>query len=400
MTLSEAADLLEETSAHLDGIQGEVKDGRPPLYRAGSAAASGRVLLALADPKTTPKAVATQVRNKAQQLRDNVAQAAGSGGASGGTIDGPAEEFLTALIQLRQPGAPVEEKAKEAARRFSQSLGPRIRAIESEVEQLGTRLSELSESANTEANATSERLDTLKGEIENTETRVGELISDQDSKFTEAQEKRREEHAKVISEAGDRLDDAAEAFEQRKDEATGRLDKIEQEVAEAAAKIGASTAAVDHGAENVRQTKLAFRWTLATLGLLVGASLVSIFVLGILKADQSPESVAGKITVVLVLAGVAGYAGGLAHHHRERAANARRLEIEMNAFGPFIEPLDRHERNDLRSTAVWRFFGPNTAAQEPDGDPRPGPRITELLHQRRAKRKAHRKQEGPPNGGA
>lgn len=233
---------------------------------------------------------------------------------------------------------------------------------------------------------------------------MGELISDQDSKFTEAQEKRREEHATVINEANDRLDSAVKTFEQRKDAATARLDKIEQEVAETAAKIGASTAAVDHGAENARQTKLAFRWTLATLGLLIGASLVSIFVLGILRADQSPESVVGKITVVLVLAGVAGYSGGLAHHHRERAANARRLEIEMNAFGPFIEPLDRHERNDLRSTAVWRFFGPNAAAPEPDGAPRPGPRITELLHQRRAKRRARHEQgrrpPGEPSGGA
>lgn len=60
----------------------------------------------------------------------------------------------------------------------------------------------------------------------------------------------------------------------------------------------------------------------------------------------------------------------------------------MNAFGPFIANLDREDRNDLRSTAVWRFFGPNAAAEEPDGDPRPGPRIAELLRIRRSKRKA------------
>lgn len=384
-TLSEAADLLEETSAHLEGIQGEVKDGRPPLHRAESAAVSGRALIALTDPKVTPKAVADQVRNKAEQLRNNVAQAAESGGANGGTINGPAEELLTALVQLRQPGAPVEEKAKEAARRFSQSLGPRSRAVEGEIEKLETRLKEISESATAEAAAAKERLDTLRGEIESTETRVGELISDQDAKFTEAQEKRREEHAKAISAAGDRLGKAAAEFEKNKDEVTARLNEIKEEVAEAAAAIGASTAGVDHGAESAQQTRLALIWSLVTISVLLVAAAVPIFVLEILKADQSPESVAGKITVGLIIAGVAGYTGGLAHHHRERAANARRLEIEMNAFGPFIATLDRDDRNDLRSTAVWRFFGPNPAAREPDGDPRPGPRIAELLHQRRAK---------------
>jgi hypothetical protein len=90
--------------------------------------------------------------------------------------------------------------------------------------------------------------------------------------------------------------------------------------------------------------------------------------------------------VALIIAGVAGYVGGLAHHHRERAARARRLQIELNAFGPFIAPLDQADRDDLRSTILWRFFGPDNTIQEPDGEPRPGRGITQLIRRRRAER--------------
>jgi hypothetical protein len=394
-TLIEAGGLMEETAELLDGFAQEVKDGRQAFYRAESAVASGRALIVLVDPSITPKQVAEEVKESAANLLANVRQAEPSGGTDGGTIAGPAEQLLTALNNIRQP-SPVEEKAKDAARRYSQSLNPRMQAIKREIDALEARLSEFSESASSQSTEISERVDGLKGELESAGTRIDELISDQDAKFTEAQEKRREEHTQAINDATERLTEARSSFDERRDKATARLDEIEKEVAEAAAAIGASTAGVDHGAESARQTKLAFRWSLATIALLLVAALVSIFALEILKANQSPEAVAGKITVALLIAGVAGYAGGLAHHHRERAANARRLEIEMNAFGPFIATLDREDRNDLRSTAVWRFFGPNAAPPASEGDPRPGPRIAELWNERRAKRRAKHGGDGVP----
>jgi predicted nucleic acid-binding Zn-ribbon protein len=299
-TLTEAGGLMEETAELLDGFSQEVKDGRQAFYRAESAVASGRALVALPDPSITPKQVASDVKEKAEDLLANVRQAEPSGGTDGGTIAGPAEQLLIALNNLRQPDA-VEEKAKDAARRYSQSLNPRMQAIKREIDALEAQLSELSESTSSQSTGISERLDVLKGELESAGTRIDELISDQDAKFTEAQEKRREEHTQAINDATERLTEARSSFEDRRDEATARLDEIEKEVAEAAAAIGASTAGVDHGAESVQQTKLALRWSLATILLLLAAALVSIFALEILKANQSPEAVAGKITVALLI---------------------------------------------------------------------------------------------------
>lgn len=383
-TLVEAGRMMEETAEVLDGFSREVKDGREALYRAESAAASGRALVALADPSITPKDVANQVREKAENLLGNVRQAESSGGTDGGTIAGPAEQLLVALNALRHPD-PVEEKAKEEARRYSQSLNPRIQAIKREIEALEGRLSELGDSASGQNTELTERVDGLKGELEAAGTRVDELISDQDAKFTEAQEERRREFASALRTASDELSSAQADFEEKKDEAVTRLAEVRGEIEKTAAELGGSAVAVNYGEEAKEQNRAAFWWTIVTIALLLLAASVPV-ALGVLEAKQSPESVAGKISIALIIAGVAGYVANLAHHHRERSARARRLQIELNAFGPFIATLNEEDRDDLRSTIVWRFFGPDNTSQEPDDEPKPGRGITRLLNLRKKAR--------------
>jgi hypothetical protein len=222
----------------------------------------------------------------------------------------------------------------------------------------------------------------LKSEIDASTTRVAELISDQDAKFTEAQDDRRKEFADALRLAEEKLSATQVTIDKRRAQTLNRLGEIEEEVATTAAALGGRATAMGHGAESIQQAQRAFRWSVATIVLLLAAAIVPIM-LGVLHAKQSPESVAGKITIALIIAGVAGYAAGIARHHRERAATARRLELEMNSFGPFVAPLEPRDRNDLHSTIIWRFFGPEAVPQEPDSDPRPGNRLREILHRRR-----------------
>ena len=197
--LSAAAGLFDETADLLDGFSDEAKENRQPLYRAESAVASGRALVGIADPKVTPQDLANEVRNNAQALRDNIQQASTN---DGGDISGIVEPLLSSLMRLRQPNVALEEKAKEAALRYRQSLDPRVRALKGEIEGLEARFTELSESTSAEVTSVGEHLDTLKGEIDASTERVGGLISDQDSKFTEAQEERRKEFGQADQRCG------------------------------------------------------------------------------------------------------------------------------------------------------------------------------------------------------
>lgn len=379
----EVADALEEAAEHLDHFGEEARDDRPPLHRAATAVVVGRALIGLADPVTTSKPTANEVRETSESLRNQLSQAVADGG---GTITGPAEDLLTALSRLRHVDG-TEQAAKEAALRFRQSLDPRLRSLKREVDRIETVLNDASESAGAQAEGLSQRLDVLKGEINNTEARVSELISDQDSKFTEAQEERRKEFAAVVKGAEAGVTDLQKNLEKQRGEVFERLDEIKAEVADTAAAIGGRATSFGHGAESIEQEALYHRWSFITIALLIGAALVPIS-FGILKAKQSPESVIGKAVVALLIAGVASYTAGVARHHRDRAAHARRMELEMTSFDPFVAPLDRDDRDDLRSTIVWRFFGPEAEPQEPDSPPRHGRDLREILHLKRKKRDA------------
>ena len=150
-----------------------------------------------------------------------------------------------------------------------------------------------------------------------------------------------------------------------------------------------------HGEESDEQAKRAFRWSVAAVALLLAAAAIPIRA-GILDADQSPESVLGKAVIALILGAVAGYAANIAKHHRERSATARRLELEMASFGPFIAPLDPPDQKDLRGAIVWRFYGPEVESQEPDGPPRPGSYALNWLRHRRDGRSDTAPIETPP----
>lgn len=406
--LAEGASMLDAAAGMLGELDDERREALPRIGRLEAAIAQGQFVIGRADPDATPEGTANGVRTHAQAVRDAIAQFSEGQAIA---LEGAIENLLSSIAGLRaQPDAELEQEAKNAALRYKQSLDPRMRALSRELGGLEERLAEIDrsvsekhtqhhESVTTEVNELGQRLEAIKTELDGTVKRVDELIGGQDSKFTEAQENRRVEFEKTIRGAQERLAAARAEYEKRRSESIERLGEVEEEITSTAAALGGRATAFSHGDESSEQSKRAFRWSVVTIILLLAAAVVPI-TLGVLEAEQSAESLLGKLAVALIIAGVAGYTGGLARHHRERAATARRLEIELNAFSPFVAPLEREDRNDLRSTIIWRFFGPpDTVAQEPDTDPRPGARLLEILHLRRKKRAAKAPSEGTPDAG-
>jgi hypothetical protein len=379
--LTAAGVALDETAEVLDGISKEAKDNHAPLYRAGHAVEAGRALVGTVDPKVTPNDLAQDVQTTSETLRDQVRMAVND---EGGDVGGYTDMLLRHLTQLRQPNAALEKEAKNAAVRFRQSVEPRLRAVTGEIEGVETRMAELLEQTADQTSQVQERLTELKAESDAAKARVDGLISEQDSKFTDAQEERRKEFADLVAASKTDLSKARQEVEASRDEAVERIQATQADLDKTAAALGGRASAMGHGKESDEQATKAFRWSVAAVALLLVAAIVPIAA-GILEASQSPESVLGKSIVALVLAGVAGYAATIARHHRERAANARRLELEMASFGPFIATLDPDDQNTLRAAIVWRFYGEPASPQEPDGPPRPGLHALEFIRRRKAK---------------
>lgn len=334
--LSEAEQIFtEETTS-------EHRNKWPNFYRLESATRYTQRVLAHADPRITRKAIAEELVTAATKARDIAKQAVDTGG---GSLIDAAESLLTAIAQI----APSP-------------LSP------------------------DEADSVVARLDEVKGDVEGKQREIDELIKGHDAKFEEAIAKGTERFADSVQGISAEMDSARAAFDERAQEARNHVAELEAEIAQTAAGLGGRAVAIDNEEESREQSRLALIWTIVTIVFAAAAAGVPL-VLGVEDSQQSIEAVVGTITVGLILAGAATYAGGVARHHRQRAATASRLAIELNAFGPFIAPLEKADRDDLRSTIVWRFFGPpETVKQEVDGAPEPGPGIIEALRLRRNKR--------------
>jgi hypothetical protein len=388
--LEATSTFLTETSEVLDTLPSETKEARPALYRAEAAVENGRSLVGVIDPRVVPQTLADEIRNQAEEVRDQVRLVPDDGGDVGPA----AEELLARLMRLRQPGE-VEQKAKEISRRFAQSLGGRLRGVEGEMKAAEDRVAQMAEQTTTQTEEVKQRLDELKAESDAAKERVDGLIGEQDKKFTDAQEERRKRFDDSLEAAKSTLSDTQQELEARRDEAVQRIKDIEEDLANTAAALGGRASAMGHGKESDQQAKRAFWWSVAAIALLLAAAAIPIRA-GILDADQSLESVIGKTVIALILGAVAGYAANIAKHHRQRAATARRLELEMASFGPFIAPLEPDDQKDLRGAIVWRFYGPEVEPQEPDGPPRPGSYALDWIRRRRNGRTDPAQNETPP----
>jgi len=341
--LGEARNILSEAEQIFsEETTSEHREKWPNFYRLESATRYAQRVLALADPRITRKAIADELVAAAMKTRDTAKEAVSTGGGS--LID--AAETLLAAVSATAPTPLSPEEADSAVA----------------------------------------RLDEVKSEIEGKQREIDELIKGHDAQFGDAIAKRTERFDEDLQKIDADLDSARTGFDQRAQEARDHIAELEDEIAQTAAGLGSRAVAIDNEEESREQTRFALFWSIATIAFAVAAAGVPL-VLGVEDSRQTIEAVLGKIAVGLILAGAATYSAGVARHHRQRAATASRLAIELNAFGPFIAPLEKADRDDLRSTIVWRFFGPPEAVkQEVDGAPEPGPGIIEALRLRRKKR--------------
>jgi hypothetical protein len=350
--LKDAQGLLSETERVLkEETTARHRTQWPNVYRLESATRHAQKVLALTDPHITQLTAADELVASATQARDAIRAAVDSGG---GDLIGSADRLLNAAARI-EPGQLLPGEAETAA----------------------LRLTEVQE------------------EVETSKERIDQQIDSQDAKFSEEEVKRAERFDDSLHNAEVDLSQARAAFDVRAQEAQEHIAELENEIGQTAAALGGQAIAIDNNKESEEQATKAFRWTVLTVALLILAAGIPL-IIGVENSKQSPESVAGKITIGLILAGIASYTAGVARHHRQRAATARRLAIELNAFGPFIAPLEKEDRDDLRSTIVWRFFGPPDAVnQDADAAPTPGPQILQVLSARRKTRKSSAQSSRP-----
>ncbi len=270
-------------------------------------------------------------------------------------------------------GHDFEQRAKGAAKTFQRSaqqrlgrLGAKARSLEQQVAGARERLEEI----NVEVKATStQQLEELASTImemrtafegrlqqyeSNLETERAEglkLRGDQAEAFQKAQTERADEARQLIGGLETEL-------KQRSEEAIAGLERSRERVASLVDLVTTSTTSGGFGAEANRQKTEGDKWRSRAVIFGLLATGVAVFaVIYAVSVEVKMSLVIAKIAVVVTLAGLAGYAAKQSAEHRGREVRARRLELELTAFGPFTEALrDEEKEREARVAFIDRIF--------------------------------------------
>ena len=220
--------------------------------------------------------------------------------------------------------------------------------------------------------STAERLDTLRLAVEAEAERVRGLGSDLEQWSAQARELD-EHHARqreAFADGEHRRDAAfaaqleefrtalAGAQQEAADEVAAHVAEIRRMQEESANLVGAIglEATADfyrrHGRRQQRAAEV-----LRGLAVLGALGAVAIALAGTLVADPTAESLVSGVFAALLLAALAAYLAHQSARHRAREEHAAAVQLELAAFGPFIEPLSAQRRDDERAAMARKLFG-------------------------------------------
>jgi hypothetical protein len=141
---------------------------------------------------------------------------------------------------------------------------------------------------------------------------------------------------------------------------------MRKETADLVSTLGTGATAGRYGEEVKDQRAAADRWRQIAVVFAVLAVLVGLMTA--IWEHQDTENLIGKLAVGVAFGAVAGYAAKQSGRHRDREERARHRQLELRAFGPFIEQLDPELKQAERVRMSQATFGqPHGDAGEDEG---------------------------------
>lgn len=256
---------------------------------------------------------------------------------------------------------------KDLAGRTS-SLAAELDALE---ERRAAAATELENDVRARLEAFEQSIASMQASLDAEKARVDQLITDQQAQFEAAhrqqqdafdslREELRQEAAGTLAEFKDKAEATAERLDA---EAEKVLEDVQARRADVERLYGVITDTSTTGAfrdEAKAQKEAADKWRWVAVGFGVISALVAILaiVLAFVAPDKATttSAITAKVTATLVAAGLAAYAGRQSGRHREREEEAKRLELELAAFPPFIDSLDESQKRDVRKAFADRAF--------------------------------------------
>jgi predicted transcriptional regulator len=303
-------------------------------------------------------------------------------------FDGAIEDLLGSSQLLAASVRLPKKISKVAVENFGAELFSRAQDLKAETEAITTRLQELSEElerleAEGKENFGQRRSD-LQGEfdrvaeaVKTEQGRLDQLVPQFEKQFTDAQagwneewqetKKRLEEKAASEEEKlQNNVSETASSLSEQADAALNEVRSVRDKVVDLYRVIGDTGTAGAFAAEADDQKKAADRWRrVAVAGALltIALAIAAVFFSAIDDGGSATSHLA-SLVVAAAAGGLTAYAARQSGHHRDREDETRRLELELTAFGPFVNDLEHP--GEARAAYAKRLF--KGAERQPNGE--------------------------------
>ena len=266
-----------------------------------------------------------------------------------------------------------EQVAKDAAATFQRSAQQRfgnvaadVRALQQEIagarEQLQTISDEAEAASNGRVSALSERVNELQTGFEGRLQQYAETL---ETAREEGLKQRGEQAEAFQTEQAERAAQSRQLVEgletelkQRSEEAIAGLETSRERVASLVDLVTTSTTSEGFGGEANKQKEEADKWRRYAVAFgFIAVGIAAFAVVYALVVEAKTSIIIAKVAAAVAAAGLAGYAAKQSAEHREREVRARRIALELTAFGPFTEALRNEEKErDARMEFIERVF--------------------------------------------
>ena len=282
----------------------------------------------------------TELQSAASKLGEAAA-------AKSRSLQGQLGNLKGRLDQLGEEGEQAFTSLKEKADERGAQIDAQLESLTAEVAAQKTRITEAVTNFETQFKATQEERGNLFAETRKDLDGLGKETIDALKVANEeaaAKEKERGEHAIENLEASG--EDIIDFLNVKKDEAAKLIDLV-----------ATSSTAGAFGKEATDQREAADRWRKGAVAIAAAAGVIGVVavVLSFLYDASTAEQI-GKAFTVAILLSVAAYAANQSSQHRRREQRAKRLELELVAFGPFTGPLEPEEQRQVRKALIERMF--------------------------------------------
>jgi hypothetical protein len=336
---------------------GDRQASESELARLSDIVAHARGVLAAADPRLVSARAFASIEAAACAISNDPRGALQA-------PDAHVDALADALTLLPVTRKEMEEQVTAAAERFHQSTADRVGALRREIEAeakkmtgLGSDIEEwksrLEKQLEKQA-AVDKKLAEAEKKLAGQAAAVGERMAAQSETFAESERART---AAFQAQMDGFRADLARAQQEAIDEVQARVAEIrrmEQETADLVGAVGLQGTGEAYRRQGRREKRAAE--ILRGLAVLAGLGAVAIAFAGAVVTDPTAESLVAGLFASLLLAGLAAYLGLQSGRHRAREERASAVQLELAAFGPFIEPLSPEQREEERVIMARKLF--------------------------------------------